>query len=251
MIRAYYTGSQTFRSENKVPSKSVGGWISCTNIRTKSIYGLFDNILTYEDRSRRCRYRVIAIRNEFPFAIRDVRMYISFKLLEEERLVGVESSDKRTDAEKVADYFSLRARYIAPTEEGMGALDRAENDEAGYVAGFMFPLPSDDFTNLYGEHYDITPFDSRLNEDGNVLPSRLLPTPLVGRLEPNAYYGISIEQVIDTQFINRKKTEEELLRVLEHPAERPFDSKLCDMSIYFTAHDAATEDPPEITSPNI
>ena len=234
-----------------MPSKSTGGWISCTNVRAKTVYGLFDNVLTQEDRLKSTRYRLIAIRNEYDFAIRDVRLYVSFKFHVEERLLDVERTDGRTDAERVGDYLSIKALGIKPIARTLDAISRATNKKQGYDHGYGFASSSDELTNLYGDHNEIPDFSSRIAEDGSRVITSELPIPITKLLEPNEYYGISFELNLNTNFINRGLTEEELLAVRSHPPEHPFDSNVGEIAFMLTAHPADTMDPPQVSSPNI
>ena len=250
MVRFYYTGSQSYYTPNSLPFRSTGGWVSCTPVRASSIYGLFDSLLTREERIKRGRYRLIAIKNENAFPIRDVRLYVSMKFSMEDRLQEQEARDKRTAAEKVSDYFSIRAVGVDPQEIALQPAERIQS--AGTKIGFAFPTLDNEFTNLHGEHYDIPDFNARTfkQEDGTVV-NAALPEVLVDRLDPGECYGVSLEMQVNTKFINRKRTEEELEEIFADAPEHPWDANLCEMSFKVVYFRAADLPPPLSSSPNI
>lgn len=79
MIKLLYTGASEFDQPQIIPYKSLGGFISNSNIPNGSFNNLFDNISTYSIWNTQGKeYRVIAIKNEFLATLTGLKVWFEY-----------------------------------------------------------------------------------------------------------------------------------------------------------------------------
>ena len=225
MIRFYYTGAKGFLKQNQVPSLSTGGWISKTLVRANNPYGLFDNILTRENRTQNPRYRILAIQNQYPYDLQDIKLFIAYSYKPEDRFQDIILEEEgRTHKDKINDFFTIKAVAVAPTEQETDTVARAIQSKRPNspmkTQGLSFDVSDSETVNLYGEHVEIPVFGETSYEEAPAfIPS----------LPQKAYFGISFEITLNMSSINRIKKDAELEAEFSNPLIDPFDSKYCNL----------------------
>jgi len=78
MIEVYYTNSSSFNSEQDDPTKSLGGFISCSRVANGSLDNVFGPLTSYSSSESQEEYRAIAVKNVSGFTLTSLKVWVSY-----------------------------------------------------------------------------------------------------------------------------------------------------------------------------
>lgn len=153
-----YTGAGKFEGVQLVPDRSLGGYISGSEIPDSLLSNLFDQITTYTKRNNKTETRVIAIQNDSGGALTNFKLWADYSA----------DSDSNNDA-------YLKVGYASPKVDDCGDLyiDNIGNSNANPRGVELFEADGEEnalnLPNLADDGYLIIYIQRILNPD-SLLP---------------------------------------------------------------------------------